>query len=195
MAETLHTQVGYILGITPSGTTVPTQTQVTRWLLDGSILLAETLPAKAFETKWVAASLELADSYVALPASFLKFAAATYQSVTHSEVFLVNPAFGRYLRDVGSTMYTDKVIWIEGSNLHCSETDGTIDLLYVKMPTETADIPAKFHALAIDYAVIMAKKEAQELDEASLLIQEWVQKVAALEKRYGFRHSNSQRIA
>jgi hypothetical protein len=188
MAETLQNMVGYQLGITPGANSVPTTTMITQWLKDGSIYVMKHAPLNTVAEKsvTVAATLvgdaTLVGAYT-LAADFLRF--VSWISTLGQPAKLVEPQYGYVVCDAATRGIDsgEVVVWIENAKLlGNTNKDESItgNMKYVKIPADSADVPAKLHDLVVLYAVARAKAEAQEMDEFQALMGELEGKIAKL---------------
>lgn len=174
MAETLTNQVGAYLGIgTPSTGTLPTLSQINEWLKRGAIFLARVLPVDELSEIVKNATVTISGGFGDLPADFMRMVVMMDVSDSDKVIPLVTPSLGKYIDSEQNSMISGVVCWITNNDLYTTAT-GNIDINYIPEPADTSEIPSKFHQLAIKYAVIQAKIEAQELDEVAVLQNELI---------------------
>lgn len=186
MAETLQNMVGYQLGITPGAATVPTTTMIVQWLKDGSIYIMKHAPLDAIAEKHVSAAANLTAGVllgeVALPGDYLRFV-NWFNTTTGESVQFVEIGYLYLVRNAGEFDTQILCVSIEDGKLKGnSALAGTLigNLIYVKEPVDSADVPTKLHDLVVLYAVARAKAEAQEMDEFQALMGELEGKIAKL---------------
>lgn len=174
MAETLEPKVGAILGIgTPDASTLPTDSQIEDWLKEGSIYVMREAPVKALFEKWQENDSVFVNYQITAPSGYWRFVSARDKS-SHEPVKLVSADYGRLVRsNLNSFLSGEKIMWVKGSTLYTTEATPTFTVSYIAKPTDSGDVPVDLHFLVIKYAVIMAKLEAQEMDEYARLLEEF----------------------
>lgn len=174
MAESLQSQVGALLGIgTPSANTLPTNDQITAWLKEGSIYVMKKAPLYVLHEEVKGTTLSyVVDDYVEdAPAGYLRFYEA-YSSTTNVPYKLVEPDYGRYVMSNKNSFLDDKIVFVQGGKVYAYPTPVELAFKYLSQPADSSDVPDELHDQVIKYALMMAKKEAQELEEWVALYQE-----------------------
>lgn len=180
MAETLTANVGYLLGITPSGTTVPSSTMINAWLAEAADWIVRNAPVESLYDKFSESNVTISTYTGTKPATMCRLVYVRdnttkepYKIRSVDEVSLQRSAINSYLTG-------DKAVALNGASMEATETSATLNVGFIAQPTDTGDIPTKFHDIAIKYAFLQARKEAQEGQEWSLQLQELYQELQGM---------------
>ena len=194
----LVTYVGAKLGITPSASTYPTNTQIGFWLNDGQYELIRQLDPLLIPSLVVELSPTTAAAAVRtnLAADFFKNIAA-YNSLDSEPCKLIS--YTEYVEiksGAHSYLTTSSYVYTIGfstatSWLYFPSTDPTnMNFLYIKYPQAIASPPSTevFSLLdelipyVVDYAVIQAKTQDEEEPTRDKLLDDWNKRIQILNK-------------
>lgn len=209
MADPLTPEVGALLGIVPGASSIPTESAIDGWLLDGAKRILTIVPIDLLAEHLTEVVLidHIPTEFAGLtawtqPTDMMMLYSATLYKETDDKQYrlrIVTPDVGDNVFRNGSMTFagTDKVIWLADGRFYVNTNYNANDKLkirYVKEPTSTDSLPIKYRNFAIDYAVFRAKMEAQEPQEAQMAYQKFISELAEVIKKDGYRNFNIKRL-
>ncbi len=196
--EDLVKRVGYKLDMRPDGSSLPEDVHVKQWLQDACLRMLDILPLEALAEFFVQSSVTIGvsgrGSVAGLP--ILRLVAVRYNG--QSCTTMPNDEFQTTIRRAPS-LYSHlfPAATIVGTATGAAlevypAVQGGAAVYYVAEPRPIADWdnddsspwnmllpPASWEEAMVDYAVIQAKIQDEEIGQAQQLIQAWQEQVAA----------------
>lgn len=195
---TLITDVGFYLEITPSASTDPTSTEITKWLNEAQHAIVRSLPGEALSSLLITADVAAVSvSYVNEPTGFqfLESASVANDGLTFYPARIVKPEFGAYA--VTNTLLQDTqnpIVWQQYGRIYWSPATGAsgqIRLVYISIPTEltgsgTTELPECCEDALVYFAVASARLQDEELTEYDKFMEKYNNELKAIAARYGY---------